>query len=384
MLNAADLFFEPFEQDNCSRYDIPGIGLAILYYSLCCLAVFSKIRFELYIKPCVQTYSFITDQGADKELSMLEQFNERGFQDLNYATKKQIIQGLEEHGGEDACYSLIEFLYEDQKPVRELAMNSLTRIGTTEVIGGLLPLLHENDAEVRSMAMEVIREIAYDRISLLVPFLEYPYEPTRIAIADLLGLIGNPDAVKPLISSLEDMSPHVRSSALASLGKLADERAVGAIEKLLETEHESWVIFSCIKSLEKIGGKRAIQILLELLGKDDEFILAAAIESLGEIGNIRTIPLILNAVSSPSGSIRERMSRAFISILQRDGEGTLSRQIGQLSKQCRNDLVSFFSSCAMDDTDTWTRVRAVEILGELKAEESLHGLARILSPVQHL
>ena len=314
-------------------------------------------------------------------MSMLEQMNTWNFQNLNhlnYATKKQIIKGLEEQRDEDACYSLIEFLYDDHKPIQELAMDSLTRIGTTEVMGGLLPLLHENDTRVRNMAMEVIREIAYDRISLLIPLIEDSHESTRTAIADLLGLIGNPDAVEPLIASLKDTSPHVRSSALASLGKLADERAVGAIEKLLQTESESWVIFSCIKSLERIGGKSATLILLELVKKDDEFILAAAIESLGEIGNTEIIPPILNAISHLSGSIIERMNRAFISILQRNGTANFSNQTAQLSKQSRNDLVSFFSSCAGSNIDIWDRIRAIEILGELKEKESLDALARVV------
>ena len=316
-------------------------------------------------------------------MSMLEQINTWNLQNLNYAAKKQIIKGLEEQRDEDACYSLIEFLYDDHKPIQELAMDTLANIGTTEVMGGLLPLLHENDARVKNMAMEVIREIAYDRISLLVTFLEYPYEPTRVAIADLLGLIGNPDAVEPLIASLKDTSPHVRSSALASLGKLADDRAVFAIENLLATESESWVIFSCIKSLERIGGKRAIRILLELLKKDDEFILAAAIESLGEIGNAEIIPIILNAISHfsdshLSGSITGRVNRALISILQRNVSANLLKQPTQLSKKSRNDLVSFFSSCAGSNLDIRTRAQAIEFLGELKAEESLDDLTRIV------
>ena len=227
----------------------------------------------------------------------LEQISTWNLQNLNYATKKQIIKGLEEQRDEDACYSLIEFLRDDHKPIQELAMDTLTRIGTAEVMGGLLPLLHENDARVKNMAMEVIREIAYDRISLLIPFLDDPRESMRTAIADLLGLIENPGAVEPLIASLKDTSPHVRSSALAGLGRLADERAIEAIEELLQTEHESWVVFSCIKSLERIGGKRAVRILLELLKKDNEFILAAAIESLGEIGNMQIIPSILDTIS---------------------------------------------------------------------------------------
>jgi HEAT repeat protein len=346
-------------------------------------------------------------------LSTLEQINTWNRQNLNYVTKKQIIKSLEAQRDKEACYSLIEFLYDEHKPIQELAMDTLIRIGTKEVMEGLLPLLQQNDARLRSMAMEVLREIAYDHITLLIPFLDDSHESMRTAIADLLGLVENPGAVEPLIASLKDSSPQVRSSALASLGRLADERAVLAIEKLLQTEKESWVVFSCVKSLERIGGKSTIRILLELLNKDDEFILAAAIESLGEIGSIEIIPSILDTIcrlcgSHPSGShlsdsnlsgsnlsssylagsnlagsnlagsIIERMNRALISILHRDGAGNLSKLTAQLSKRSRDNLVSFFNLCTASNIDIRARVHAIELLGELKAQESLDALTSVV------
>ncbi|MEW5800872.1 MAG: HEAT repeat domain-containing protein [bacterium] len=310
---------------------------------------------------------------------MLEQTNIWDLQNLNYATKKQIIKSLGEQKDKDACYSLIEFLYDDHKPIQELAMSTLTSIDTKEVVECTLLLLHENDARVRTMAMEIIKEVAYDRISSLVPFLADPDEPMRVAIADLLGLLGNPCAVESLIESLKDTSPHVRSSALASLGRLADERAVGAIENLLKSEEESWVIFSCIKSLEKISGRESIRILLDLLKEKDEFILAATIESLGEIGTTETISHMLDAISHPTeGIIDERMNAAFLSILQREKATNPSRLAARMEGKIRSDLISFFKARIRSNASIWTRSRAIELLGELRAHESLDALASII------
>ncbi|MEW6381149.1 MAG: HEAT repeat domain-containing protein [bacterium] len=296
---------------------------------------------------------------------------------LSFAAKKQIIQSLGKQGNGDACRLLVEFLSDSDTTIQELAASTLIRINTSEVTVSLLPLLHKSDAQIQNMVMEIIAEIAYDHISLLIPLLQDSHEPIRARIADLLGLIGNPEAGEALIASLRDPSPRVRSGALASLGKLKSEDGIGAIERLLQTEEESWVIFSGIKSLEQIGGKKAIQILLELLKQDDEFILAACVESLGEIGSTQIISSMLRNIAHPSDSIIERMSTAFISILHRHGFFSPSKPAAHLSKQARADLISFFSLCVRIAINQGTRLRAIELLGKLKARESLDILSRI-------
>jgi HEAT repeat protein len=291
---------------------------------------------------------------------MLGEMKEIGLQNLNYAAKRHIIKSLKEQRDTYyACYSIAEFLHDDDGFIRELARDSLVQIGNQEVIKNVLPLLQGDEAATRSLAMEVLREIAYDNISVLVPLLHDPSESLRMYIADLLGLIGNHKAVDPLLLSLQDSSARVRSSAAASLGKLADGKAIQAIEKLLQTEKDLCVIFSSIKALESIGGPRAIQLLVDLLSRKDEFIQAAALDSLGEIGKVDTINLILHNLSSPSERVLERASTALIAILEREGEATLS-------EEGRNRFISLLTSCVQSDINLWTRLRATEALGKLR------------------
>ncbi|MGA1874052.1 MAG: HEAT repeat domain-containing protein [bacterium] len=257
---------------------------------------------------------------------MLGDIKEISFQNLNHAAKRHIIKSLKEQGDTYyACYSIAEFLYDEDGLIRELARDSLVQIGNQEVIENVLPLLQGDEATARSLAMEVLKEIAYDNISLLVPLLHDPSESLRMYIADLLGLIGNCKAVDPLLLALQDSSARVRSSAVASLGKLADEKAIETIEKLLQTEKDLWVIFSSIKALESIGGPKATQLLVDLLSREDEFIQAAALDSLGEIGTLETINLIFHNLSSSSESVLKRASTTLIAILEREKRYSLNK-----------------------------------------------------------
>ncbi len=300
---------------------------------------------------------------------MLDQMNEIDSKNLNFAAKKQVIKSFRAQEDKVACKSIIEFLYDENKSIQEFAMDALIQIGNKEVIESLLPLLQNNDVKFRNTAMEIIREIAFDKIFLLTPLLHDSSEPIRIYVADLLGLVGNIEAINPLISCLQDPSANVRSSAVAGLGKISNEKAIEAIEKLMEKEEELWVIFSAIKSLEHIGGKKSIQILIKFLEQENEFILSAAIESLGEIGDMETIHSILKKMPSPSENIIERINAAFMSIVQ--------RQNCSIPEEYWTDLISFFILCAKSQVNIWTRFRAIEFLGKLQTKESLPTLAEI-------
>lgn len=297
---------------------------------------------------------------------------------LDYEAKKKLIEDFGTQTDTLACASLVNFLLDENKSIQELAMNALIRIGNQGVIHHLLPLLDNKEARIRNMAMEIIREIAYDHIALLTPLLKDDREPIRIYLADLLGLIGNPTAIPPLIQCLEDPSTNVRSSAMASLGRLAGEKdtiVTESIEKLLKTEQELWVVFSSIKTLESIGGIRAITPLLNILSSEDEFILSAAIDSLGEIGNLGTISPLLSHFIHPSEAIIERLNASLMSILKR--ETVCGKAINE---KIQADLISFFSLCAGNrKVNTWTRFRAIELLGKLKAGGCLKTLAEIVS-----
>lgn len=98
-----------------------------------------------------------------------------------------------------------------------------------------------------------------DKIDDLVnAMLTDPSHKVRAQAAIVLGQLGNPRAVQPLIEALRDPADTVRGTAAASLGRLGDKRAVAALQKL-KTDASTFVRQSVAKSLGELagGGKSA-------------------------------------------------------------------------------------------------------------------------------
>ncbi len=75
----------------------------------------------------------------------------------------------------------------------------------------------------------------------------------RTQAALLLGKLGDPAGVDPLIKSLGDDSKTVRAMAAQSLAKLGGDRAIMALKGLLEHEPESFVRSQIERALASMG-----------------------------------------------------------------------------------------------------------------------------------
>jgi len=87
----------------------------------------------------------------------------------------------------------------------------------------------------------------------------------REEAAEDLGRLGDIRASDSLIAALEDEEPYVRGAAATSLGVL---KVIGAVEPLLDmlkTEYRTDVLRDIAFALGKIGDKRAIEPLRDLL-----------------------------------------------------------------------------------------------------------------------
>ena len=91
---------------------------------------------------------------------------------------------------------------------------------------------NHGDAELRTGEMELL--IAFGDITVphLTKLLTAGNEEVRNCSAVMLGAIGNPQAVMPLIAALEDPEANVRHGAAAALGEIGDCRAVPALQTL--------------------------------------------------------------------------------------------------------------------------------------------------------
>lgn len=99
----------------------------------------------------------------------------------------------------------------------------------------LVPCLSNSSERTRAVAVELVgRSQATESVPALIQLLERdPAPAVRVRAARALGLIGMPQAVKPLIASLLSASEPLQAEAVAALGRLGDATAVPALRPIL-------------------------------------------------------------------------------------------------------------------------------------------------------
>jgi hypothetical protein len=90
---------------------------------------------------------------------------------------------------------------------------------------------------------------------------------SRVAVANALGRIGDPEAIPSLVKALREKNERVRSAAVLALGRL---KAKSAVPKLLDLiEEEAWTIRTAVYSaLAEMGDLRAVEPLIERLATE--------------------------------------------------------------------------------------------------------------------
>ena len=131
-------------------------------------------------------------------------------------------------GLEEAVPQLCELIKSPSVGVQEAAEYALRKIRGPQVVGALLPLLRSDEAPVRNVAMDILREIGVDSIESMQPYLMDEDPDLRIFITDILGYCRTHQASLLLGRALlKDPEVNVRYQAAVSLGNLAFPEAVG-------------------------------------------------------------------------------------------------------------------------------------------------------------
>ena len=84
-------------------------------------------------------------------------------------------------------------------------------------------------------------------------------------IAESLGKLGDPAAVKPLVKMLRSRDNYVALAAVRALGALKSPAAVDKLIDLADTNDNNYMVKNAIISLGKIGDAKAVPILIKMM-----------------------------------------------------------------------------------------------------------------------
>jgi len=129
--------------------------------------------------------------------------------------------------------------------VQDAADMSLRKIGGTEVVESIIPLLRSENVATRNLSMDILRQISSQHIAPIIALLKDDDPDVRIFASDILGATNNYMAVHPLCAAmLHDSEVNVRYQAAVSLGELGKAEATEALNSALGGD--DWVNFAVI------------------------------------------------------------------------------------------------------------------------------------------
>ncbi|MBD5641635.1 MAG: HEAT repeat domain-containing protein [Desulfovibrio sp.] len=275
---------------------------------------------------------------------------------------------------EEAIPLLCEKIRSANIGVQEAAEYGLRKIRGPRAIESLLPLLSSDDAPVRNVAMDILREIGVDGVEAMQPYLRGDDADLRIFIADILGYCQSHQSASALADALlKDPEVNVRYQAAVSLGNLGYPESVNSLCQAMHDEE--WVQFAVVEALAKINDPAAINALIKLLPLSSTLVSAAIIDALGELGDIKTIPMLFNSLENVHVMLRHKIVKAIVQILR-------GRSLSLLAPKSQEKLREYLLD-ALTDNDEEIQIAALQglaAIGTAEACRDVISLAVTLDP----
>ena len=290
---------------------------------------------------------------------------------LSSSDSESIREGARWAGREglkEAVPMLVENLSSANVGVQEACDRALRKIGGSEVVLAVIPLLGSDDAPVRNLAMDILRALGESNLDAVVALLSDTDVDLRIFAADILGAIKNPLVVGPLGHALlRDPEVNVRYQAAVSLGEVGSHEAAVFLNQALKDEE--WVQFSVIEALTKIRDESSVSAMIAALERSTDLIISTIIDALGEMGNIKAAPLLLRRLDSSPTALCNKIVKAIINILGGRSITLLGKEIGERLRG--------YMEVALEDEDTEIQDAAITGLAALGGDSATALIVRV-------
>ena len=265
-----------------------------------------------------------------------------------------------DQGMQDAVPMLCEHIKSPSVGVQEAAEYALRKIRGPQVVIALLPLLRSDEAPVRNVAMDILREIGSDSMESIQPYMQNEDVDLRIFITDILGYCRTHQSCQMLCRALlKDPEVNVRYQAAVSLGTLAFPEAVNSLCQAMHDEE--WVQFAVVDALAKIKDYSAVSALVKLLNQASSLVSSAIVDALGDMGDVKSIPLLFSSLEKVREALRHKIVRAIVQIL--GGKG-LSLLAGKSQERMRTYMLDTLS-----DNDEDILMASLQGLSAIGTEE---------------
>lgn len=251
---------------------------------------------------------------------------------------------------------------------RAHALNALGQLATDEMTDYLVAILFDRDSsEAARKSLISVLVFLSDKIvrRLMTLLAEEAAAPNRRILSDLLVRTGN-TAVPLLLEYLFDDRWYVVRNAVGILGEIRNQDTLMHLNPLLDHK-DIRVRRETIRALTRIGGQKAVNILLQAAEADDQDIRRQALLSLGAIRAASAIPTLIKMLEQSDWSrkaidIKKDAIRALGEIRSSDAAPCLVRILERRSllRRALNDELRLAAATALGEIGDETARPALE------------------------
>ncbi len=242
-----------------------------------------------------------------------------------------VLDTLEAMACDAVLPPLVDALEDRLLEVRTKAADVLARLGTTgkvDIARTLLWLLRSQDAEVRRLAVDVVRKTKTNTEELWPRLFELLGDHdwwVRERVTDALIELAGQKLLPYFVRFLEDPKPPVRQSAVEVLRRLGSPKALGALVRTATDDDDWWVRERAMQAMADLGDKRAAPYLVRIAFEEPELRLGA-LDAIAALGDTSTAPHVAKLLRSKSADVR----LAALQCLEKLGERTVFEQVAPL------------------------------------------------------
>lgn len=284
-------------------------------------------------------------------------------------TRHEAVQGLGGTNDIRAIQALIGLLKDDDVAIREGAINSLINIGGEDVARGVVDYLRISDSPLlRNTAVEILVQLGSSSMPVLTPLLKDKDDDILIFALDIIGRIFDKvdkNIISEIIPLLKHKNPNIRASAAKTLGFLRNDISAKPLLNLLDDDkEEEWVRFSAVEAIGELAPADAVNILLNIIRKEQGVVAGAAIDAIGKI--VATGNEANQAMIAMEGMIKKGVKLPLdvvVNILEKVERGTIGMD-------WEDTFIDFFIG-ELKNGDRETQHSALKGLGILKSKRSV-------------
>lgn len=215
------------------------------------------------------------------------------------------FRGIEKRKAEGPLRELLRTL---QRPRRDYVVKALANIKSKYAAPYLAELAANSDSFV--IGGQLVEIGGPEAAQALLKMLKDPNDFVKCHAIDRLGQLTPPEAVGPLIETLNSGSEKVRASAAGVLGAFKDRRATDALIGVVQSSPSWWVRSRAADGLGRSGDRRAVPVLIRASSDKSEDVRSAVVTALARMGDPAGADVILAGLNDTSVSVRMSAVRA--------------------------------------------------------------------------